>query len=119
MSIALTGILFFSSCDKDEDKPAATKDIMELAQSTSNLSTFVTAVNAAGLTSALKGTGPFTVFAPSNDAFANVDASTLEALLANPAALADLLKYHVVSGEKMSGDLTSGSVSTLLTRKVN
>ena len=52
----------------------ATKDIMELAQSTSNLSTFVTAVNAAGLTSALKGPGPFTVFAPSNAAFANVDA---------------------------------------------
>jgi transforming growth factor-beta-induced protein len=117
MSIALTGILFFSSCNKDEDKPAATKDIMEVAQSTSNLSTFVTAVNAAGLTAALKGPGPFTVFAPSNAAFANVDAGTLEALLANPAALADLLKYHVVSGEKMSGDLTSGSVSTLLTGK--
>jgi transforming growth factor-beta-induced protein len=117
MSIALTGILFFSSCDKDEDKPAATKDIMELAQATSNLSTFVTAVNAAGLTSALKGPGPFTVFAPSNAAFAAVDAATLEALLANPAALADLLKYHVVSGEKMSGDLTSGSVSTLLSGK--
>jgi transforming growth factor-beta-induced protein len=117
MSIALAGILFFSSCDKDEDKPAATKDIMELAQSKSNLSTFVTAVNAAGLTSALKGPGPFTVFAPSNAAFAKVDAATLEALLANPAALADLLKYHVVSGEKMSGDLTSGSVSTLLSGK--
>ena len=43
--------------------------------------------------------------------------ATLEALLANPEALADLLKYHVVSGEKMSGDLTSGSVSTLLTGK--
>jgi transforming growth factor-beta-induced protein len=117
MSIALAGILFFSSCSKDEDKPVATKDIMELAQSTSNLSTFVSAVNAAGLTSALKGPGPFTVFAPSNAAFANVDAATLEALLANPAALADLLKYHVVSGEKMSGDLTSGSVSTLLSGK--
>ena len=117
MSIALTGILFFSSCKKDEDKPAATKDIIQLAQSTSNLSTFVTAVNAAGLTSALKGPGPFTVFAPSNAAFAAVDAATLEALLANPDALADLLKYHVVSGEKMSGDLSSGSVSTLLSGK--
>ena len=90
---------------------------MELAQSTSNLSTFVTAVNAAGLASALKGPGPFTVFAPSNAAFANVDPATLEALLADPAALADLLKYHVVSGEKMSGDITSGSVSTLLSGK--
>jgi transforming growth factor-beta-induced protein len=117
MSIALMGIFFFSSCKKDEDKPAATKDIIQLAQSTSNLSTFVTAVNAAGLTTALKGPGPFTVFAPSNAAFAAVDAATLEALLANPAALADLLKYHVVSGEKMSGDLSSGSVSTLLSGK--
>ncbi len=116
-AIALIASFTLSSCDKDEDKPAATKDIMELAQSTSNLSTFVTAVNAAGLTSALKGPGPFTVFAPSNAAFAAVDAATLEALLANPEALADLLKYHVVSGEKMSGDLTSGSVSTLLPGK--
>jgi transforming growth factor-beta-induced protein len=116
-AIALIASFTLSSCDKDEDKPAATKDIIELAQSTSNLSTFVTAVNAAGLTSALKGPGPFTVFAPSNAAFAAVDAATLEALLADPAALADLLKYHVVSGEKMSGDLSSGSVSTLLTGK--
>ncbi|MBK8881413.1 MAG: fasciclin domain-containing protein [Bacteroidales bacterium] len=117
MSIALTGLLFFPSCDKDEDKPSATKDIIQVAQSKSNLSTFVTAVNAAGLTSALKGTGPFTVFAPSNAAFANLDAATLEALLADPAALADLLKYHVVSGEKMSGSLASGAVSTLLSGK--
>ena len=70
-AIALIASFTLSSCDKDEDKPAATKDIMELAQSTSNLSTFVTAVNAAGLTSALKGPGPFTVFAPSNAAFAS------------------------------------------------
>ena len=117
MSIALIGILFFTSCKKDEDKPAATKDIIQVAQSTSNLSTFVTAVNAAGLTSALKGSGPFTVFAPSNAAFAKLDAASLEVLLANPAALADLLKYHVVSGEKMSGNLTSGSLSTLLSGK--
>ncbi len=117
IAIALIASLFLSSCKKDDETPAATKDIIQLAQSTSNLSTFVTAVNAAGLTSALQGPGPFTVFAPSNAAFANVDAATLEALLANPAALADLLKYHVVSGEKMSGDLTSGSVSTLLTGK--
>ena len=116
-AIALIASFTLSSCEKDEDKPAATKDIIQLAQSTSNLSTFVTAVNAAGLTSALKGPGPFTVFAPSNAAFADVDAATLEALLADPAALADLLKYHVVSGEKMSGDLTSGSVSTLLPGK--
>jgi len=116
-AIALIASFTLSSCDKDEDPPAATKDIIELAQSTANLSTFVTAVNAASLTSALKGPGPFTVFAPSNAAFAKVDAATLEALLANPAALADLLKYHVVSGEKMSGDLTTGSVSTLLPGK--
>ena len=94
-AIALIASFTLSSCDKDEDEPVATKDIMELAQSTSNLSTFVTAVNAAGLTSALKGPGPFTVFAPSNAAFAAVDEATLEALLANPEALADLLKYHV------------------------
>jgi transforming growth factor-beta-induced protein len=116
-AIALLATFSLTSCEKDKEKPKPTKDIVELAQATSNLSTFVTAVNAAGLTSALKGTGPFTVFAPSNAAFANVDAATLEALLANPAALADLLKYHVVSGEKMSGDLKSGTVSTLLTGK--
>jgi transforming growth factor-beta-induced protein len=117
ISIALTGLLFFSSCDKDEDKPSATKDIILVAQSKSELSTFVSAVNAAGLTSALKGSGPFTVFAPSNAAFAKLDPDDLAVLLANPDALADLLKYHVVSGEKTSGVLSSGTVSTLLTGK--
>ena len=113
-AIALLAVFSLSSCEKDEEEPKPTKDIIELAQSNTDLSTFVTAVDAAGLTSALKGTGPFTVFAPSNDAFNMLDEGVLETLIANPEVLADLLKYHVVSGKKMSADLSNGTVPTLL-----
>ena len=83
------------------------KTIVELAQGNPQLSTLVTAVTAAGLGETLSGTGPFTVFAPSNDAFAKVDKATLDGLLqpASKDKLAALLKYHVVAGNVKSGDL--------------
>ena len=83
------------------------KTIVALAQSNPQVSTLVTAVTAAGLGETLSGTGPFTVFAPSNDAFAKVDKATLDGLLKpeNKAKLASLLTYHVVAGDVKSGDL--------------
>jgi uncharacterized surface protein with fasciclin (FAS1) repeats len=80
------------------------KTIVELAQGNPQLSTLVTAVTAAGLGETLSGTGPFTVFAPSNDAFAKVDKATLDGLL-QPASKGVLLTYHVVAGNVKSGDL--------------
>ena len=85
-------------------EPVGNKTIVELAQGNPQLSTLVTAVTAADLGEILSGTGPFTVFAPSNDAFAKVDKATLDGLL-QPASKGVLLTYHVVAGNVKSGDL--------------
>ena len=109
-------LITFAGCNDDDDNPTPepNQDIVELAQATPELSTLVAAIDAAGLTSTLKGPGPFTVFAPTNAAFEALPEGALETLLANPTVLADLLKYHVVSGNVMSTDLSDGPVPTLL-----
>ena len=73
------------------------KDIVDTAVAAGSFKTLATALQAAGLVDALKGAGPFTVFAPTDEAFANLPAGTLEALLKDPKALGEILKYHVVS----------------------
>ena len=85
----------------------AEQNIVALAQGNADLSTLVSAVTAAGLGETLSGAGPFTVFAPTNAAFAKVDKAALEGLMlpANKAKLADLLKYHVVSGNVKAADV--------------
>ncbi len=74
------------------------KDIVDTAIGAGSFNTLVKAVQAAGLVDTLKGEGPFTVFAPTDEAFAALPAATLNALLADKAALADVLTYHVVAG---------------------
>ena len=86
---------------------AATMNIVGLAQGNADLSTLVTAVTAAGLGETLSGAGPFTVFAPTNAAFAKVDKATLDGLMmpASKDKLASLLKYHVVAGNVKAADV--------------
>ncbi len=81
--------------------------IVALAQGNSDVSTLVSAVTAAGLGETLSGPGPFTVFAPTNAAFAKVDKATLDGLMKpeSKAALGEVLKYHVVSGTVKAADL--------------
>jgi uncharacterized surface protein with fasciclin (FAS1) repeats len=79
-------------------------DIVDTAVSAGQFRTLVTAVQAANLAGALKGTGPFTVFAPNDDAFARLPAGTVQGLLKDPAALAKVLTYHVVSGRVRAAD---------------
>jgi len=81
------------------------KDIVETAIAAGNFDTLVTAVQAAGLVDTLKGEGPFTVFAPTDEAFAALPEADLNALLADPEALAEVLTYHVVSGKVMAADV--------------
>ncbi len=83
------------------------KDIVDNAVNAKNVTTLVTAVKAAGLVDTLKSEGPFTVFAPTNDAFAALPAGTVDNLLKpeNKAALANILTYHVVAGTYTSADL--------------
>lgn len=88
------------------------QNIVELAVATDALSTLVTAVTEADLVETLSGDGPFTVFAPTNDAFAALPEGTLDSLLLpeNKEQLKAILTYHVVSGEVMSSDLSNGQV---------
>jgi len=88
-------------------EPVGDQTIVALAQGNPQVSTLVTAITAAGLGETLSGTGPFTVFAPSNAAFAKVDKATLDGFLKpeSKAKLASLLTYHVVAGNVKSGDL--------------
>jgi uncharacterized surface protein with fasciclin (FAS1) repeats len=83
---------------------AAKKDIVDVAASNSDFSTLVAAVKAAGLVDTLKGDGPFTVFAPTNEAFAKLPAGTVESLLKpeNKEKLTAILTYHVVSGKVLA-----------------
>jgi uncharacterized surface protein with fasciclin (FAS1) repeats len=86
---------------------AASQDIVDIAVSAGSFNTLVTAVKAAGLVETLKGAGPFTVFAPTDEAFAKLPAGTLESLLApeNKAKLREILTYHVVSGKVLAKDV--------------
>lgn len=91
------------------------KDIVDTALAAGNFKTLATALEAAGLVEALKGEGPFTVFAPTDEAFAKLPAGTVEALLKDPKALGDILKYHVASGKIMAADVLKHSgIETLL-----
>jgi uncharacterized surface protein with fasciclin (FAS1) repeats len=84
---------------------AQEKDIVDTAIAAGSFKTLVAAVQAAGLVDTLKGAGPFTVFAPTDDAFAKLPAGTVDALLKDPAKLKDILLYHVVSGKVMAADV--------------
>jgi len=92
---------------------AFAQDIVDTAVKAGNFKTLVTAVQAAGLVDTLKGPGPFTVFAPTDAAFAKVPKAQLDALLADKAKLAKVLTYHVVSGAVMAKDVKAGMVKTV------
>jgi uncharacterized surface protein with fasciclin (FAS1) repeats len=87
----------------------AQQTIVDVAVGNEDFSTLVTALKAADLVGALQGDGPFTVFAPTNDAFAKLDPNTLSSLLEakNQKALANILTYHVISGKLTATDVVS------------
>lgn len=94
---------------------AAEKTIVETAVAAGQFNTLVAAVKAAGLADELSGTGPFTVFAPTDEAFAKLPEGTVEALLEDTGKLANILLYHVVSGKVMAADVGGiTSADTLL-----
>ncbi len=89
------------------------KDIVDTAVAAGNFKTLSTALKAADLVPTLKGKGPFTVFAPTDAAFAKIPKADLDALLKDKAKLQSVLTYHVVSGKVMSTDLKAGNVKTV------
>ena len=90
--------------------PVSVADTLAAAPELSTLSSLVVK---AGLTETLKGTGPFTVFAPTNAAFAKVPAKTMDDLAKDPEKLKAVLTYHVVPGKVMAGDVKNGNVKTV------
>ena len=89
------------------------QDIVDTAVKAGNFKTLVAAVQAAGLVDTLKGPGPFTVFAPTDEAFAKIPKATLDGLLGDKAALTKVLTYHVVPGKVMASDVKAGAVKAV------
>lgn len=92
---------------------AQAKDIVDTAVSAGQFNTLVTALQKAGLVDTLKGKGPFTVFAPTDEAFAKIPKAQLDALLADKDKLVAVLTYHVVPGKVMAKDVKAGEVRTV------
>ena len=121
VAAALAALLTLSACSSDSDTASEMTEettvgtIVDVASADATFSTLVAAVSAAGLVETLSGTGPFTVFAPTNDAFAALPAGVLDALLLeeNKAVLTQILTYHVVSGQVMAADVTDSDVATV------
>lgn len=109
-ALLVVGLAPFASA---ADKP---KDIVETAVAAGNFKTLAAALKAADLVDALKGDGPFTVFAPTDEAFSKLPKGTLESLLKpeNKSKLAAILKYHVVSGKVMAKDVVKLSEAKTL-----
>jgi uncharacterized surface protein with fasciclin (FAS1) repeats len=120
-SLALLGAACTSETTTTSETPAASETmaavgtIPEVATAAGDFTTLVAAVEAADLGETLSGEGPFTVFAPTDDAFAALPEGTVESLLEpeNQEQLAAILTYHVVPGEIMAADVTSGEVTTV------
>ena len=89
------------------------KDIVDTAVAAGSFNTLAAALKAAGLIDTLKGKGPFTVFAPTDAAFAKIPKADLDALLKDKAKLTAVLTYHVVSGKVMAKDVKAGMVKTV------
>ncbi len=100
--ITIPALFFLTGCDDDDNDT-----IVDILVGRDDTSTLVAAVNAAGLTDTLDGPGPFTVFAPTNDAFAALPPGTVDALLADPDALSNILLYHVVAGDLKAADVVA------------
>jgi uncharacterized surface protein with fasciclin (FAS1) repeats len=90
-----------------------TKNIVDTAIAAGNFKTLVAGMKAAGLTDTLSGRGPFTIFAPTDEAFKKLPTGALDALLKDTAKLKAVLSYHVVPGQVMARDFKSGEVMTV------
>ncbi len=112
-------VLLATACDDDPVQIRGAANIVTTAEQAGSFSTLLAAAEAAGLTQVLATGGPFTVFAPTDDAFAALPAGTLDALLADTDALEEVLLYHVAQGELTSADLDrASSVTTLQGQKI-
>lgn len=108
--ILLVAVVAAMSGCASQSKPASVADTIS---TNSQLSTLSSLVAKAGLTDTLKSHGPFTVFAPTNEAFAKIPAKTIESITADPLKLKALLTYHVLPGKVVAADVKNGNVKTV------
>jgi uncharacterized surface protein with fasciclin (FAS1) repeats len=138
LAAGATLALILSACSSDDDgesgstttrdtteqaaseKTMSADTIVDVASGNSDFSTLVSAVQKAGLVETLSGDGPYTVFAPTNDAFAKIPADQLDAILADPEQLTAILTYHVLPSKVLSSDLQpQQSVATVQGKNVD
>jgi uncharacterized surface protein with fasciclin (FAS1) repeats len=103
-------MLLLSGCATTQTVP---KTVAETAASTPELATLNKLISTAGLADTLKGPGPFTVFAPTDEAFKAVPAKTMEALAKDPALLKSVLSYHVIPSKLAAADIKNGAAKTI------
>ena len=115
MKAAAIALAFAAPLACASAQSAPDKNIVEVAVGAGQFNTLVAAVNAAGLGETLMGKGPFTVFAPTDAAFAKLPAGTIDALLADREALTKILTYHVIPGKVMSGDIVAAGGASAAT----
>jgi uncharacterized surface protein with fasciclin (FAS1) repeats len=109
-----TSVSVFAQMDTKMVMNSSKNDIVQTAINAGNFTTLATALTEAGLVDALKGEGPFTVFAPTDEAFKNLPAGTLDNLLKEKEALKNVLLYHVVSGKVSSKEVVKLNKATTL-----
>jgi len=105
VALVVAGAAVFGLMSRTSADDSSKKDIVETAVGAGQFKTLVTAVMAADLVDTLKGKGPFTVFAPTDEAFAKIPKDKLEALIKDKKALTAVLTYHVVAGKVMAADV--------------
>jgi uncharacterized surface protein with fasciclin (FAS1) repeats len=105
-AMALVAVSISNAVAGDMSKKSTKMDVVDTAVAAGDLTTLVKALEAAGLVETLKGKGPFTVFAPTDEAFAKLPPEKLNSLLKDKAALTKVLTYHVVPGKLMAADVT-------------
>ena len=113
MNLTLKSLVLGAALAVSSTVAMAQKDIVDTAVAAGSFKTLVTAVQAAGLVDTLKGKGPFTVFAPTDEAFAKIPKADLDALLKDKAKLAAVLTYHVVPAPVLAKDVRAGDVKTV------
>ena len=110
MAPIAAAVIAVTGCASTSQQP---KNIVDTAASNPSFTTLTKLINDAGLAETLRGAGPFTVFAPTNEAFSKVPAKTMAELAANKDRLKAVLTYHVVPGAVMAADVKPGSVKTV------
>jgi len=114
--LALAAVVTLAACD-DDPIEVEVPSLVEVAEDAGTFTTLLTALDVAGLTATLEGDGPFTVFAPSDEAFARIPADAISALLDNPELLASVLTYHVVPGRVLASDVVGLTSATTVNGK--